>query len=97
MRVVYSYGFWQLGLGDDLQTQPAQIDGHQATIMTASRDLIGGNEYRYVRAVEFELPSTEQAPRNLYLTVVVTFNSTCDDAVSRRIIESINFDRVPSA
>ena len=97
MRVAYDFGYWLLWLGDDLQSpgphqQSAQIGGHKATIISASHDFDGRNEYRYVRAVQFELPPTKDASRNVFLTLTVRFSNTCDDAVSRRIIESILFD-----
>jgi hypothetical protein len=75
MRVAYDFGHWLLWLGDDLQSpgphqQSAQIGGHKATIISASHDFDGRNEYRYVRAVQFELqPRTKDASRNLFLTL----------------------------
>jgi hypothetical protein len=102
MRVAYDYGFWLTWLGDDLQApgphqQHAVIDGHQAIIVSAPRDLSGRNEYRLLRAIQFELPPTELASRNRYLTVTVQFNDGCDEEVARRIVGSILFKRVPSA
>ena len=97
MRVAYDYGSWLLWLGDDLQApgphqQSAQIGGHPVTIISASHDLGGRSEYRHLRAAQFELPPTEQVARTRYLTLTVRFNGECDDAISRRIVESIRFD-----
>ena len=96
MRVAYDYGSWLLWLGDELQKpgphqESVVVDGHKATIISASRDLGGPNQYRYARAIQFELPPAEHASQNRYLTVTVRFNDECGDAVSRRIVGSILF------
>jgi len=97
MRVAYDYGSWLLWLGDDLQRpgphqERAVIDGRDAVIIFASRGLRDGREYRRFRAVQFELPPKEHASRNRYLTVTVQFSDACDDALSQRIVESIQFE-----
>jgi hypothetical protein len=97
MRVAYDYGFYLLWLGDDLQRPgPHQkstlIDGHEAIIVSSSRDLGGRNEYRFVQAVQFELPPIEDSTRNRYLTVTVRFNESCEAVLAQRIVESILFE-----
>jgi hypothetical protein len=97
MRVAYDYGFYLLWLGDDLQRpgphqRSALIGGHNATIVSSSRDLGGRDEYRFAEAVQFELPPAAQSTRIRFLTVTVRFNEPCDAANAQRIVESILFE-----
>ncbi len=97
MRVAYDYGFYLLWLGDDLQRsgphqRAALIGGHNAIIVSSSRDLGGLAEYRHVEAVQFELPPAQHSTRKRFLTVTVRFNESCEASRAQRIVESILFE-----